>query len=392
MRRLVLHSSHATLRELERIGVDPDVYRLFVDKSISLVLKCDGLSCAQANVLKQTALLCGADVAVSRTVYHAATRKKTSALVFVNQRELSRMLERLADQPWMSAVSEQLSAALPPGDAPLLRLDDTTITFARTYIMGVINITPDSFYQGSRYTGQNEIERVAREMETAGADFIDIGTESSRPGARPTTVKADLKKLKNVLPQIARSVTIPISVDTYKSEIASYAVDHGAAMINDISGLRFDRKMVKLLARTHAALVIMHMKGTPRTMQRRPSYHDLMDEIHDFFRHAMEHACESGISRDRIILDPGLGFGKRIEDNYEIINRLEEFTAFGRPLLAGHSRKSFIGQPFGIAPEDRLEGTLGVEALLIKNGASIIRVHDVGEAKKVAMLIDRITR
>jgi dihydropteroate synthase len=392
VRKLVLHSPHAARRELQRIGVDPDACRLFVDKGVAVVLKCDGLSCAQANILKQTALLCGGDVAVARDVYHTATRKKTSALVFVNRRELGRMLERLAEQPWMATVRQELSTALTPGKAPVLCFDDTTITFSRTYIMGVINITADSFYRGSRYTEQNEIVRVACDMERSGADFIDIGTESSRPGARSTTVKADLKKLKSVLPRIARSVTIPISVDTYKSEIASFAIDHGAAIINDISGLRFDRKMVKLLARTNTALVIMHMKGTPRTMQRRPSYRDLMGEVHDFFRHAIEVACGNGISRDRIVLDPGLGFGKRLEDNYEIINRLEEFTTLDRPLLVGHSRKSFIGLPFGLTPEHRLEGTLGVEALLIKNGASIIRVHDVGEAKKVAMLIDRITR
>jgi len=391
VRRLVLHSPQATYHELERIGVDPDAHKLFVDKSVSLALKCDGLSCAQANVLKQTALLCGADVAVARTVYHTTTRKKTSALVFANRRELVRMIERLKDQPWMSVVRDQLSSALSTNETPVLCFDGATMTGARTYIMGVINITLDSFYQGSRYT-EDDIVRVAREMEKAGADFIDIGTESSRPGARPTTVKSDIKKLEDTLPRIAGSVSIPISVDTYKSEIASFAIEHGAAIINDISGLRFDKNMVKVLARTSAGLIIMHMKGTPRTMQRRPSYTDLMGEMHDFFKDAIGLACDNGISRERIIIDPGLGFGKRLEDNYEIINRLEEFKVFDRPLLVGHSRKSFIGQPFDLAPEDRLEGTLGVEALLIKNGANIVRVHDVGEAKKVAMLIDRITR
>ncbi len=388
----MVHSPETTRRELARIGVDPEAFELFVDKSIPMILKCEGLSCAQANVLKQTALLCGADVAVARSVYHTATRKKTCALVFANRREINRMVERLAVQPWMSTVKEQLSAALDAGDAPMLRLGDTTITFTRTYIMGVINITDDSFYQGSCYTAQDEILQVACEMEAAGADFIDIGTESSRPGAKPTSVKADMKKLHRILPHISRSVKIPISIDTYKSEIASYALDNGATIINDISGLRFDRRMGELVARTNAAVVIMHMLGRPRTMQRRPSYHDVMGEIHDFFRKTIETVLDKGVSKDRIIIDPGLGFGKRLEDNYEIINRLEEFTVFGRPLLVGHSRKSFIGKPFGLDPGDRLEGTLGLQSLLIKNGANIIRVHDVKEAKKVARLIDRITR
>lgn len=387
-----MHSPHVARRELERIGVDPDAYERFIDKSDSLVLKCEGLSCAQANVLKQTALICGGDVAVARTVYHTAARKKTSVLVFVNRRELDRMLERLTEQPWMSGVRERLSAALVPDEAPLLCLGDTAVRFTRTYIMGVINMTEDSFYPASRYSQPDDIVRAACDMETAGADFIDLGTESSRPGARPTSVKADLKKLRNILPRIVRSVNVPISVDTYKSEIASFAIDQGATIINDISGLRFDRKMVRLLAATKPAVVIMHMKGTPRTMQRHPAYRDLMGEMHDFFRDAMKHACDGGISRERIVLDPGLGFGKRLEDNYEIIDRLEEFTMFGRPLLVGHSRKSFVGKPFGLPPEERLEGTLGIEALLIKNGAHILRVHDVQEAKKVALLIDRIVR
>lgn len=388
----MVHSPVTTCRELERIGVDPDAFELFVDKSNSMVLKCDKLSCAQANVLKQTALLCGADVAVARNVYHTKTRKKTSVLVFANRREITRMLERLEDQPWMSPVSEQLSAALKPSDAPALRVGDATIVFTRTYIMGVINMTDDSFYLGSRYTAQDEIVRVASEMESAGADFIDIGTESSRPGAKPTSVKADIEKLRSILPQVVQSVTIPVSVDTYKSKVAAFAIDHGATIINDISGLRFDRHLGRLIARTKAAIVIMHMQGTPRTMQRRPSYRDLMGEIHDFFHNVLKVADDMGISKERIIIDPGLGFGKRLEDNYEIINRLEEFTAFKRPLLVGHSRKSFIGIPFDLAPEDRLEGTLGVQALLINNGANIIRVHDVAEAKKVAMLIDRIKK
>ena len=385
-----MDSPDTTRRELARIGVDPDAYDLFVDKSIPLILKCDGISCAQANVLKQTALLCGADVAVARDVYHTATRKKTSALVFANRRGLNRMVERLTEQPWMSGVREQLAAALLPVDAPVLSMNDRTVTFTRTHIMGVINITDDSFYGGSRYTQEDTILQIACEMEAAGADFIDIGTESSRPGAAPTSVRSDRKKLEKILPRVISSVTIPVSVDTYKSEIAACAIEQGAAIVNDISGLRSDRRMASLLAGADCAVVIMHMKGTPRTMQRRPSYKDVMEELFCFFRHALRAACDHGIAADRIILDPGLGFGKRLEDNYEIIKRLEEFAALGRPLLVGHSRKSFIGQPFDLPPEERLEGTLGVEALLINNGANIIRVHDVRAAKRVAMLIDRI--
>jgi dihydropteroate synthase len=170
------------------------------------------------------------------------------------------------------------------------------------------------------------------------------------------------------------------------------AIDHGASIINDVSGLTFDAKLAKVVAKKQASLVIMHMRGKPKTMQKNPEYKDLMKEIYSFLEKQVTRALETGIDRNRIIIDPGLGFGKKLEDNYTIMRRLAEFKGMGRPIMVGHSRKSFIGKPFKLAPENRLEGSLAVQGVLISNGAAILRVHDVLEAKRAAELIDLIQR
>jgi len=389
VRKLNLNKSDSVIKELKQIGVDTNVYSLFVNKADYKVLKFEGLSCAQANVLKQTALICGADLAIPKTAYNGST-KKIPAILFANSREIEKIKMRLDEQSWMEPISKQLSEMLLANPPVILKIGNKKIRFNRTYIMGVINITPDSFFSGSCYTTKKTVEKMAREMEKEGADFLDIGAESSRPGAKPVDRKEEIQRLKKVLPAVIKNTSIPISIDTYKADTASFAIDQGVKIINDISGLSFDKKMAGVVAKNKASLIIMHIKGTPRTMQVNPQYKDLMGEIYHYLKRKIDFVKQKGVELNRIIVDPGFGFGKRLEDNYEIINRLNELTTFGRPVLVGHSRKSFIGKPFNIPPEQRLEGSLGVEAILIRNGASIIRVHDVLEAKKVAMLIDKI--
>jgi dihydropteroate synthase len=229
-------------------------------------------------------------------------------------------------------------------------------------------------------------------MTAEGADFIDVGAESTRPGSESVTEKEEIRRLKRVLPIVMKNTDLPVSVDTYKSKVAAMALDYGASMINDISGLRSDPKIARVVGRHKAGLIIMHMQGKPKNMQKNPQYNDLMHEIYVFLQKRIAIAVDSGIDRERIVIDPGLGFGKKLQDNYIIMKRLAEFKDLNRPIMVGHSRKSFIGKPFKLTPEYRLEGTLAVEALLIKNGVSILRVHDVLEAKKVASLIDLIER
>ncbi len=378
--------------ELARIGVDPAAYPIFKRKAESFLVKIDDLSSAQANVLKQLALTCGADLAIPKDAYFGSRRKRSAGLLFANRRTLDKLISRLNEQSWLSRIGSSLNALNRPTGALDWRIIGRKIRFERTLIMGIININQDSFYSGNRYTNDRIVVRAAREMEQEGADIIDIGAESSRPGAEPVDEKEELRRLKGILPVVTRSCRIPVSVDTYKASIAKFAIENGASIINDISGMRFDPRMASLIRRTGAGIVIMHMKGKPRTMQKRPRYRDLMAEVFSFLKQRIDDAVEHGIARESIVVDPGLGFGKSLKDNYQIIERLGEFRALERPIAVGHSRKSFVGVPFGLSPEQRLEGSLGLSALLIKNGASLLRVHDVVETKKVALLIDRVFR
>jgi dihydropteroate synthase len=390
VRKLILDKKDLVIKELAQIGVDSRAYPIFINKVDHLILKFKGLSCAQTHILKQTALICGADLAIPKTAYRGGNKKRFSAILFANRREIYKIEKKLNGQPWMESIRKELKRIITNKRHNILKIDNKKITFNRTYIMGVINISPDSFYIGSRYAASEILEKVAREMEEEGADFIDIGAESTRPGAAAIDEKDEIERLRPVLSILIKNTKIPISVDTYKASVASYVIDQGASIINDISGLGFDKRMAKVVAKNKVGLVIMHIKGTPKTMQINPEYENVMSEIHAYLEKRIDFAMQSGIKRERIIIDPGLGFGKRLEDNYEIIRRLGELTTLNRPILVGHSRKSFIGNPFNLSPEQRLEGTLGVESLLIKNGASILRVHDVSEAKKVALLINRI--
>lgn len=263
----------------------------------------------------------------------------------------------------------------------------------RSYIMGILNVTPDSFSDGGRfYARDNALEQALR-MEEEGADVIDVGGESTRPGAEKVPVKEEIRRVVPVIESLAGKVKVPISVDTCKSTVAEAALSAGASMVNDISGLRFDRKMPAMVARHKVPVVIMHIKGTPENMQKKPAYRALVPEITDYLHEGIHIARKAGVADDMMILDPGIGFGKTVEHNLEIIKRLNEFSGFEKPLLLGHSRKSFIGKVLDDLPvTERLEGTAAAAAIGIFNGANIIRVHDVKEMVRVARVADRIMR
>jgi len=263
----------------------------------------------------------------------------------------------------------------------------------KTCIMGILNITPDSFSDGGRYFDKTSAINKALEMIEDGADIIDIGGESTRPGSEPVPVEEELRRILPVIKSIAGEIKIPVSIDTYKSEIAKRALDAGASMVNDISGLRFDPEMAKVVSDYKVPVVIMHIKGTPKDMQKAPVYEALIPEILDYLREGIRIAMEAGIPEDKIIVDPGIGFGKGFEHNLEIIHNLCEFTLLEKPLLVGPSRKAFIGRILGDVPSgERLEGTAAAVAISIFNGAHIIRVHDVKEMAKVAKVADAIKK
>ncbi|MEW6067587.1 MAG: dihydropteroate synthase [Nitrospirota bacterium] len=261
----------------------------------------------------------------------------------------------------------------------------------KTYIMGILNVTPDSFSDGGLYFDKSTAVRRAIEMVEEGADIIDIGGESTRPGSEPVTIEEELRRTIPVIEEIVKEINIPISIDTYKADVAKRAIDAGASIINDISGLRFDPMMPDIASEYKVPIVIMHIKGTPRHMQKSPYYEALIPEIMDYLREGIRLALESGIPEDKIIIDPGIGFGKTFEHNLEIINRLGEFTFLEKPLLIGVSRKAFIGRILGDVPvTERLEGTAAAAAIAIMNGANIVRIHNVKEMVRVAKVTDAI--
>ena len=263
----------------------------------------------------------------------------------------------------------------------------------KTYIMGILNVTPDSFSDGGLYLNKNRAVEHALRMQDEGADIIDIGGESTRPGSEVVPVKEEIKRVVPVIEELAKKIKIPISIDTYKSDVAKTALEAGASIVNDISGLRFDPKMPEVVAHSKVPVVIMHIKGTPKNMQKNPTYTALIPEIMDYLRKGIEIAREAGIADDKIIIDPGIGFGKTVEHNLEIIKRLNDFSGFEKPILLGPSRKSFIGKILGDLPvTERLEGTAAAIAVGIFNGANIIRVHDVKAIVRVARITDAIKR
>jgi dihydropteroate synthase len=263
---------------------------------------------------------------------------------------------------------------------------------SRVFLMGILNVTPDSFSDGGRFLKTDNAIRQAETLAEEGADLIDIGGESSRPGAAAVPIEEEIRRVVPIIEQLVKRLSIPISIDTTKAEVARRALAAGARIINDISALRFDPEMAPLAAREGVPVVLMHMQGTPKDMQVRPVYSDVVREISAFFETRIRFAEQSGIPRERIVLDPGIGFGKTIDHNLEILARLDEFRSHGRPLLIGPSRKSFIGQVLGLPVEERLEGTAAAAAVGILNGASIIRVHDVRAMNRVARMVKAIER
>jgi len=252
-------------------------------------------------------------------------------------------------------------------------------------IMGILNVTEDSFYDGGKYVAAGDAIVHAHRMMEEGADIIDVGAQSTRPGSKAISETLEIERLKPILSELLRDSHIHLSVDTDKPAVAKMALDLGVRMINDISGLRHEN-MAPLIASYNAEVVIMHMKGTPETMQHEPVYDNVISEIKSFLEKQVMHAKEHGITK--IWIDPGIGFGKRLEDNLEIIHKLKSFKSIGCPILVGASRKSFIGQLNGnIPPEERLPGTLAAHILAIQNGADMIRVHDVKEHKQVLEIL-----
>lgn len=259
-----------------------------------------------------------------------------------------------------------------------------------TKIMGVLNVTPDSFSDGGLYLDPGLAEECALRMQIEGAHILDIGGESSRPGAFMVSTKEELRRILPVIKRLSKKIKIPLSVDTYKTEVAKAAIQEGVSMVNDIFALRKNKPLAKLIARHKTAVVLMHMQGTPATMQKKPSYKNLLQEVSDYLYNASRFARDNGISEEQIILDPGFGFGKTIGHNLALLHELDFFEKLNHPLLVGLSRKSFIGHLIGGDVSNRLNGSLAAASAAILSGVHILRVHDVLAHKELTLLLDAL--
>lgn len=262
---------------------------------------------------------------------------------------------------------------------------------ARTHVMGVLNVTPDSFSDGGKFLKANDAVAHGKKMEADGADFIDVGGASTRPGAEEVSADEELKRVIPVITALAKEVSIPISVDTYRAEVADEALKAGALIVNDISAFAFDAAMAETIAKHNASAVAMHIKGTPKDMQKDPQYDDLMSEIISYFENVAWKANVAGIKQ--VIIDPGIGFGKTVEHNLQIIKNLSDLKRLDTPIMVGVSRKSMIGKILSTEDvNDRHEGTITLNTISVLNGAHIIRVHDALEGVRTARMIDAYRR
>ena len=380
--------------EFKKIGVDKGGIPIMLPKGFSRLVKISGVPCFWAHILKQEMLSLGGDVALSRGSLTGQT-KKTDCLLMGSLSVFGYLIEKLKRQPFgLTHLGQEIKEVLARTIRKNIVLDikgEKILLGSSTLVMGIINGTPDSF-SGDGILGiePGRALALAQDMVDNGADILDIGGESSRPGAKGISAKEEIKRILPLVKLFKKSISVPLSIDTTKSEVAEAALGEGASLINDISALRFDKKMAKCVARHKASLVLMHMQGRPRTMQREPRYDDLMGEIILFLSLAMKKALDAGISEDKIVVDPGIGFGKTLEHNCQILRHLPELKSLGRPVLVGVSRKRFIGKILNVGIDDRLWGTAAAITLAIAQGADIVRVHDVREMKQAARVADAI--
>ncbi|MFB0505285.1 MAG: dihydropteroate synthase [Thermodesulfobacteriota bacterium] len=383
------------IHEMQRIGVDPLGIESMREKIFHLNLKIQGIDCRLANLLKQEMVILGGDVAMDKRIIDCSVAA-SDLILMGTQNQIKALTDRLEDRfNGFQGVAVRIRECLKNLESPphTIRCKKTVFHLdERTHLMGILNVTPDSFSDGEMFFAPDKAISHGIELASQGADIIDIGGESTRPGAKPLARDEELRRVIPVIEGLAAKVDVPISIDTYKSFIAEKAIEAGAEMINDISGLHFDPKMADVAAKYDVPIVLMHTKGTPEVMQLDVHYDCLLTEIMEYLEESIEVAEGAGVDAKQIIIDPGIGFGKSAEDNLRIIYHLAELKSLGKPIMLGTSRKSFIGKILDAEVDQRVEGTLASISAAIMNGANILRVHDVGPARKAAQIVDAILR
>ncbi len=359
------------------------------------ILLC-GIRSIVANIIKQEMLSIGADAVVPKGALDLSV-EKCNVILTGNLKQYRLLEKKLKAQPFsLKHLGTEILQTLEDFNEKSFTLKIKEKIFPlqkdKTYIMGILNVTPDSFSDGGKFFTVNSALKHAEKMISEGAAFIDIGGESTRPGAESVSLEEELNRVIPVIKAVSSEFKdIPISIDTYKSQVAEKALEAGASIVNDISGLRFDPDMAKVIAEFKVPVILMHIKGTPKNMQKNPTYSNLLNEIFDYFNESLNLLNKAGGDISNVIIDPGIGFGKTFEHNLTILNRLKEFKSLGLPLLIGASRKSFIGAVLNREnPEERVLGSLSVAVISSLKGAKILRVHDVKETYDVLKMADAI--
>lgn len=389
-----LHITNArdAIHEMGKVGVDPTGMKLMKGKTLHYNLKVEGIVPRTANILKQEMLSVGGDAALDRRDLDCSS-SSTDALLMGTEKQFEKLYSKLQQYPDLHFFGQSLKEILRNLSRAhyTIRCRKRTFTLGKqTLLTGVLNVTPDSFSDGGLFFDKEKAFARGLKMVEEGADFIDIGGESTRPGSKPLGLDEELRRVIPVIESLAKEVDAPISIDTYKSTVAKKAIEAGAQIINDISGLHLDPSLSQVAAKEDVPLVLMHIRGNPETMQKNIHYESLFSEIIQYLKDSIQRAESAGVDPEQIIIDPGIGFGKTVEDNLLILKNLQEFKILGKPLLLGTSRKSFIGKILNADVTERLEGTLSSIVVGVLNGAHIIRCHDVLQAKRAIAIADAV--
>ncbi|GBF11378.1 dihydropteroate synthase [Tepidibacillus sp. HK-1] len=381
-----INNREQLLEEMRKLGADEPGIRLMAPKAETILIKIQNLSLKAANLIKQEMLSKGGDAVLHKDV-SMLTKETSDVLLIGTRRQYWEIIRKLKVQPFgLKQVGREIESVLYSEDVSnrerTLHSKGIDLTIGRhTLVMGILNVTPDSFSDGGKYNQLAIALKHAKKMIADGADIIDVGGESTRPGHQEVSVEEELERVIPVIRALAKEIKVPISVDTYKAEVAQQAIEAGAHIINDVWGFKKDPNMAKVVAEYQVPVILMHNRMNME-------YDSLMDDIIADLRESIQIAITAGVKADQIILDPGIGFAKTYQDNLLVMNRLDEIVALGYPVLLGTSRKSIIGNTLHLPVDERLEGTAATVAMGIVKGCKIMRVHDVKEMKRVCKMMD----
>jgi dihydropteroate synthase len=387
--RLIDPESSGVRSEMALMGVDPVGIDIMEAKSRHHLIRLDDIDLRAALILKQDMLSLGGEAALSREAAGLHIRQ-TPVLLMGTTRQLRRLVSKMKGQPFkladLSGSIEELLDKVDNGSRYVVEGQDL-LSGGRKAVVGILNVTKDSFYDGGKYAERDSAVARGMEMAAQGADIIDVGGESTRPGARPVSAKEEMERVIPVIRDLKAEGVNRISIDTTRSEVAEKAIQEGAGIVNDISGMTFDPRMLHVAAASEASVILMHTRGRPETMQEDLVYDDLMGEVCSCLENAMDLAMDEGIPVERICLDPGIGFGKSPEQNLELISRIGELRSLGAAVMVGASRKSFIGALTGADVEHRMPGSVGAAVAAALKGADMVRVHDVAETVQAMAVV-----